>query len=632
MSVREWIAGFRSRVSRQELWRWANWFVFFNGLLAALIALRLVEWADPRDWQDRLWTGLALPAHFLALAALALLVLWPLLLLLPRPRLIRPPAIVLATLAQLTLLIDTEVFAQYRFHLSGFIFDLMLHAGGEVFSFSALTWLVTGVSVAALLAMMVGLSALGGRLARRGARGFGWLATAVTIVLLPLVHGWHAWADAHYNRGITSLDRVLPLFYPATAKRFFTDHGWVDLQQQRDHRPTDLAVHHDQDHALDYPTRPLQCDRPAERPNVLIVGIDAWRADTLDAQATPNIADFARGEHILRFRHHLSGGNSTKAGLFSLFYGLPSTYWDAFAASQRAPVMMRQFQRDGYDLKVLGSATLTSPAFDRTAFSSVSNLRTSTPGATPWQRDARITRDFLHYLEHRPTGETGEPKPFFGFLFYDAVHGYSVPPDFPHPFQPYWQKVQHLELGPNFDPAPYYNRYRTAARYDDRLIGKILADLQRKGLLENTIVIFTSDHGEEFNDNHRNFWGHGSNFTDAQTHVPLIIHWPGRAAMSIDRTTSHMDIVPTLMKQVLGCQAPAFAYGIGQSLFDHEPRRWWLIGSYMDYAVRTRQHIVEAYPGGNYQTFDLHNRPVEDFQLDQQIALQVIRSLSRFYK
>ncbi|OHV11258.1 hypothetical protein BH688_07395 [Kushneria phosphatilytica] len=620
------------RASRKTLWRWSNWFVFFNGVLASLIALRLLGWADPQDESDRLWMALALPAHFLSLSALALLVLWPLLLILPRPVLIRSLAILLATFAQLALLIDTEIFDQYRFHLSGFIFDLLLHAGGEIFSFSLLTWLIAVLCVIGLLVIMMGFSALCERLATRGASGVGWVLAVISIMLLPLVHGWHAWADAHYNRGITSLDRVLPLFYPATAKRFFADHGWVDLQQQRNHRPTELRVHHDRRQALDYPTQPLQCNRPEHRPNVLIIGIDAWRADTLNPRATPHIADFARGEHILRFHHHLSGGNSTKAGLFSLFYGLPSTYWDAFASSQRAPVMMRQFQREGYDMKILGSATLTSPAFDRTAFSSVQGLRTTTPGDTPWQRDARITRDFLHYLAHRPDKVNGQPQPFFGFLFYDAVHGYSVPPDFPHPFQPYWQEVQHLELGPDFNPTPFYNRYQTAALYDDRLIGQILARLKQQGLLDHTIVIFTSDHGEEFNDNHRNFWGHGSNYTDAQTHVPLVIHWPGEDSMTIDRTTSHMDIVPTLMQQVLGCHGPASAYGIGQSLFNEDHRRWWLIGSYMDYAVRTRHHILEAYPGGNYQTFNLHNRPVDDFQLDHRTALQVIRAMSRFYQ
>ena len=41
-------------------------------------------------------------------------------------------------------------------------------------------------------------------------------------------------------------------------------------------------------------------------------------------------------------------------------------------------------------------------------------------------------------------------------------------------------------------------------------------------------------------------------FTPAETHVPLIIHWPGKAAHTYTHYTSHFDIVPTIMSQLLG--------------------------------------------------------------------------------
>ncbi|WP_306686870.1 sulfatase-like hydrolase/transferase [Candidatus Coxiella mudrowiae] len=54
---------------------------------------------------------------------------------------------------------------------------------------------------------------------------------------------------------------------------------------------------------------------------------------------------------------------------------------------------------------------------------------------------------------------------------------------------------------------PYLNRYRNAAHFDDALVGQVLQALKGHQLLKNTIVIITADHGEEFNENHQNYWG-----------------------------------------------------------------------------------------------------------------------------
>jgi membrane-anchored protein YejM (alkaline phosphatase superfamily) len=614
---------------RWLIWRWAGWFSLLNGLLAALIALRFLPYVSSNGFEAKAYMALSLPAHFTALAALPLVVIWPLALLIGRRWFIMPVAFAMALAGQLLLLIDTEVFAQYRFHLSSFIFDLLVHAGSEIFAFGWETWLTAVVVIIMTIGVELCLVWLSLLMVRRSRYGLGWGVAAIAVIAQLGMHTWHAYADAAYDRHVTALDRALPLYYPATAKRFFARHGLIDLQKMRDAR-NDAALTQSFTHGeLDYPRTSLQCSPPqgAQRPNVLFLTIDAWRADTMNPEATPSIARFAQRDDVMRFEHHLSGGNSTKAGIFSLFYGLPVTYWEAFSAAQHPPVLIDQLQKDGYAIEALGSATLTSPAFDRTVFSTVDHLRTETPGNEPWQRDARITHDFLDYLDQRDSS-----TPFFGFLFFDAVHGYSVPPDFPHPFQPYWNEVDHLKLGPNFDPTPFYNRYKTAALYVDGLVGQIIDRLKAKGMLDNTIIVITSDHGEEFNDNGRNFWGHGSNYTDAQVHVPLLIHWPGRPGGTVTRTTSHMDIAPSFMQALFHCQAPAQDYSIGYSLFSQRKHPWLLIGSYLDYAVRSQGHIIEAYPTGDYDVFDEHNRPVADFHLNPHISADIIQVMSRFYR
>lgn len=142
--------------------------------------------------------------------------------------------------------------------------------------------------------------------------------------------------DATYDSEIPSYSYHWPLYYPLTAKRFFDQLGVVDAQSARRQQ---VDFHAPTSSTLNYPLRPLHIEPPAERPNILLIGIDAWRFDDANRDVTPNIAHF--GQQATRFTHHLSGGNSTQAGLFSLFYGLPATYWEEFQTSQTRPLLMQ---------------------------------------------------------------------------------------------------------------------------------------------------------------------------------------------------------------------------------------------------------------------------------------------------
>src|SRR5690606_24818808 len=80
-------------------------------------------------------------------------------------------------------------------------------------------------------------------------------------------------------------------------------------------------------------------------------------------------------------------------------------------------------------------------------------------------------------------------------------------------------------------PEPLARRlrhgYLACASYVDAQIGRVLAELDRLGLSDNTLVIFTSDHGFHLGDLGQ--WGKATNF-EVATRVPLIIRAPGRRA------------------------------------------------------------------------------------------------------
>src|SRR5690606_38343527 len=130
-------------------------------------------------------------------------------------------------------------------------------------------------------------------------------------------------------------------------------------------------------------------------------------------------------------------------------------------------------------------------------------------------------KEWISFLSER-----AENKPFFGFLFYDAPHQYAFPPDEKLKFLPSWERIDYMDLHPQFDPLPFKNRYKNSVHFVDRLVGEVLTDLRNRGLDKNTVIVLTGDHGQEFNDSGQNYWGHNSNFSIAQTHVPLVIYWP----------------------------------------------------------------------------------------------------------
>jgi membrane-anchored protein YejM (alkaline phosphatase superfamily) len=103
--------------------------------------------------------------------------------------------------------------------------------------------------------------------------------------------------------------------------------------------------------------------------------------------------------------------------------------------------------------------------------------------------------------------------------------------------------------------------------------------MEAQGLLDDTIVVITSDHGEELNDNRNNSWGHTGNFTSYQTRVPLLVYVPGQPPRQVTAVTSSVDLAPTLMQEGLGCGRDVGDYSNGLNLFGPLPERRPVVSS-----------------------------------------------------
>jgi arylsulfatase A-like enzyme len=115
------------------------------------------------------------------------------------------------------------------------------------------------------------------------------------------------------------------------------------------------------------------------------------------------------------------------------------------------------------------------------------------------------------------------------------------------------------------DPAPeraeeLRTLYASNVAYMDGFLAKLFAALKEKGLYDDTVIAFTSDHGEEFHE-HGGWW-HGTTLYDEQIHVPLIIK-PAGKTVGGRREASFarlIDVTPTLLATA-GVAAPAGVQG-----------------------------------------------------------------------
>lgn len=548
--------------------------------------------------------------------------------LLPRGRGLRSIAASCAVLGLLYLTIDATVYRVYHYHINAVILRMLFSsAAWDIFSLAWAEWLLAiGILVGGWWLQIRLGAALWKRLQHRSLGVWrGLLLACVPFICLPASHAWHAYADAYGETEITQVADTVPIYFGTTARRLMLAHHWVSEQQLNAMPSHSLGIHHYM-RSMRYPKHALQFQDASRHPayNILIIGIDDVRYDEMTPQVAPHMMQFA-AQHAIQFSQHYSGGNCTQPGLFTLFYGIPASYWDSTIHHVTAPLLLQSFQQRGYKAAVFMSAPMVQPPFYKNIFSQVPHLPMTTPGDNSWQRDQRITQETLQFLQQR----SARKQHFLGFMFYDAVHGYAYPPQMHLPFTPSNPSLDRLTANNQTDPTPHANAHKNALHFVDGLVQQVLTKVKQLGLLKNTIVIITTDHGEEFNDNKHNYWGHSSNFSAAQTHIPFIIYWPGKKPRQINYRTSHFDVVPTLMQDVLGVTNPISDYAIGHSLWKPGGRDVLLMGSYSFMGLVTPKRILKFYPGGGYQLTDLHMNPASG--IDSKALHQAMQWMAQFY-
>ena len=163
--------------------------------------------------------------------------------------------------------------------------------------------------------------------------------------------------DLYYREGEPVMSDLLtakgygPLKGKPLCLGALPSHGYITEEDIANRK-----VHVGQSGFFKYPKEKLQYAPVEKKLNVLWLAIDTLRYDAFTKDIMPNAYAFSEGGYV--FNDHYSSSNSTRGGIFGLFYGLPPSYWQV-ALSAGIPAAIVQATRDNnYALGVFTSATV----------------------------------------------------------------------------------------------------------------------------------------------------------------------------------------------------------------------------------------------------------------------------------
>lgn len=333
----------------------------------------------------------------------------------------------------------------------------------------------------------------------------------------------------------------------------------------------------------------------ANGPNVIFMVADALRADYLplfssDAVAkTPNLQALA--DDGIMFQGHFSQASWTKPAFATLFSGLYPEAHTATSKTAALPDEVTTFPEllsdagyftkgfannpnitaifnfdqgftDYVDLKpdlLFGATSSASKLSMYEVLRKVRNkVRAKIPGAPMrvtdfYQPADEITSAGFGWLDG---SERPSDAPFFLFLHYMDSHDPFM--DWANPGVGYARNL----LGdpdPERYREPMISAYNQEIEYMDHEMGRFIEGLKARGLYDDSLIVFTADHGEEFYDH--DGWWHGQTLYDEVLYVPLIIKLPGNAnaGQASQDLARHIDVGPTILSFAGVSQADAMS-------------------------------------------------------------------------
>lgn len=487
--------------------------------------------------------------------------------------------IVVAILLQCVFIVDLLVFNIYRFHINANILNMALNGGNEVFVFD-ISLVLKLLALLACIAIIPYLLVLyWARRQRRQKNKAVFVSLLIAIASLSTCGFGHVYAIRNQRVDIIKAMQTIP-FHKAKV--------WDKILYFAAHDEIDQFMFQVIYGELEYPKNPITSSDSIPKYNIVYILIDSWNPRTFTEEVSPNIYHFAN-ERADLFTQHFSTSNATHYSVNSIFYSIPTNPLYFIPEKKKRPVILDVMLEYDYQIKCFASATMVN----QFTFEGIDDIQMSTEGRTPFDRDTQINKDFKSYLDKKES--EGNNQPFFSLLFYDLAHALSIPEEHAQHFRPSWTSADYLSIQKAGSEEPFFNLYKNCIFYIDQLVGQVINDLEERGLLDNTIVVITGDHGQEFNENKKGYWGHYSNFSKWQLQIPFVLYYPNiEEPRKYDHLTTHNDIVPTISSRFLGVQNPIKDYSIGHDIYSEVNRYPIECGNYHSKAVLLEKYIITA--------------------------------------
>lgn len=474
---------------------------------------------------------------------------------------------------------DGRLHDLYGFHFNGFVWNLLITPGG----ISSLQADQTSLSVVSkYIAILIGSLALCFYGAYRFKRiKVNWRLILALFFLLTLSERLiYGFAYANLNGAIMTQTENLIFYQPMKMNLLLSKTGYTVKKGDKN-----ISINRPEKLNINYPLSDIRLNNIGKPYNILFLVAESMRSeDIFTERVMPHSVHFAKN-YGSNFTHHYSGGNGTRQGLFAMFYGLYGSYWDSFLRAKQTPVLFDVLDKYSYEYFTYTAARFTYPEFDQTIFGSIpAEKLIETSDGEPWQRDQKNVSLLINDIEKR-----NRNKPFMGFVFFESTHArYSFPEDTALEAD-YLKKLDYAglskeELSPIIDSMKA--RYINACHYVDSQFKRVYDYLVVNNMLEDTIVIVTGDHGEEFME--KSHWGHNSSFVEEQVRVPMIASFPSKKPSIVTHMTSHLDISTTLLT-TLGVSNPPFDYTLGKNLFSKTSPKMVVVASWSDLGLVTEQ-------------------------------------------
>lgn len=457
------------------------------------------------------------------------------------------------------------------------------------------------------------------KLLSRVARGFHTpIAAACLLLYLLVAELWTAkflpyrpaFCNPEWRFCQSLIDSNEPFVSGQFPKQYLDD--FLPIGQRRRANPNDIIA--------PYLARPVISDWHPR--NVVLVVVESLGSRYLGlyGERFANDSDIARlAKHGASFnRFYVSNPFSANAmaALSCSVYPYQSWQWIPLRAPHlKIPAIASVLNASGYRTAMIHSGYLVgdfekdflrgqgfSEVYDASDLPGVPHESGPVVPLRAWGGSVDVPRDSVLVPSATSWIDADRSRPFFLLLWTNDTH---------YPYA----SLTHEDFGVG---DPELNRYLNAIKETDAVIGQLERALKAHGLADDTILVVTGDHGEQFGQH--GHLGHGWSVYEEEVRVPLIIANPRLfpREVKIDRIGRQIDLAPTLL-QLLGFNAPSEWQG--QNLFAKgPPPRAYIFADYIFGLVEGNFKYIYNLNLSRAEVYDLDRDPQEQKNLTGAMA------------